>query len=328
MVILSMRMTDEQFKQELFDRCNRYDAKRKRRRRMIFAVCIPLFCAGIFTAVFAEPYINEYSCKLQTFSDNLDTYTGEYDGGAVNKSADDKAGSVESKETQTENTESENSAVYYSKLNLSEGEFNSDTLELSDNTVTDIAEFNEDMLSQGKCCMIIEGTVTNLYVKHYNFDVYDDKFEKNSELHNVTDTVVYEVAVDKTWYGDDVSGETITIEDVSYFTEPIFALKTGKRYVLPLCECGESVYTNQDYAGGNVSRESTLSTIYPYHPQIEVTNDGSYLISDDWKTLTSKNTIEVIMDTLNDENYYYDKMCLVDADTFTEQMNVLISSIK
>ena len=46
---------------------------------------------------------------------------------------------------------------------------------------------------------------------------------------------------------------------------------------------------------------SVYSTIYPYHPQIEVTNDGSYLISQDWTTLTAKNAREVIMDTLDVE---------------------------
>lgn len=326
MVILSMRMTDEQFKQELFDRCNRYKFKQKRRRRVIFSSCIPMFCAGIIIAAFAGTYINKIVYEFQ--ADNLDAYAGEYDGGAVDKSDDGKVGSSENKENQAEKTEYENAAVYYSELNLSEGKFNPDTLDLSDNTVTDIAKFSEDILSQDECCMIVEGTVTNLFVKHYTYDIYDDKLEKNGVLHNVTDTVVYEIAVDKTWYGNDVSGATIIIEDTSYLTEPILSLKEGKRYVLPLYECGESIYSNQDYAGGYVSRESSLSTIYPYHPQIEVTNDGSYLISDDWKTLTSKNKIEVIMDTLDDENYYYDKMCLVDADTFIEQMNVLISNIK
>lgn len=318
-----MRMTDEQFKQELFDRCKRYEVKRKRQRRVILAVCIPLFCVGLITAAFAEPYINNV-CELKTLPDNSDVNTGEYDSAAGDMITDGMVGSG----NQLEKAESENSSVYYSELDLSEGRLNEEALDLSGNASACIVEFNESMLSQQTCCMIVEGTVSNLYVKHYTYDVYDDKFEKNGVLHNVTDTVVYEVEVDKTWYGDDVSGETIIVEDTSYFTEPYLALKEGKRYVLPLYEYGESICVYEDYAGGDIARESRLSTIYPYHPQIEVTNEGAYLISGDWTILTAKNAVKVIMDTLVDDNYFQDKMYLVDADTFEEQMSVLINNIK
>lgn len=315
-----MRMTDEEFRQELFDRCEKYEIKRKRRHRVILAVCIPLFCAGIITAAFAEPYIAKYACELQTLPpDNSDMYENGYDGAADGLITDGMADSAGN---------SENAAVYYSDLNLPEGSLNKDVLGLSDSASASIAEFSEAMLSQDKCCMIIEGTVTNLCVKHYTYDIYDDKFEKNGVLHCIADTVVYEIAVDKTWYGDDVRGETIIIEDISYFTDPVLSLRVGKRYVLPLYDCGDSIYSNEDYAGGDITRESRLSTIYPYHPQIEVTNDGSYLISDDWTTLTAKNAVNVIMDTLDVDNYYQDKMRLVDADTFEEQITSLISNIK
>lgn len=82
-------------------------------------------------------------------------------------------------------------------------------------------------------------------------------------------------------------------------------------------------------AGGDITRETTYSTIYPYHPQIEVTDDGLYLIPDDWTTLTAKNAREVIMDTLDEEYFYYhDKMRLVDEKTFAEQMAALIDVIE
>lgn len=221
------------------------------------------------------------------------------------------------------------SPVYYSSLMLADSVSNEEALTLfSSSAMIDITEFDESTLSQGHCCMIIEGTVVNLYVKHYTYDIYSDKFEENGILHGKTDTIVYEVAVDKTWYGEDVSGETILIEDTSYFTEPILAVKEGGRYVLPLYEYGDSILTlGDEYAGGDITRETAYSTIYPYHPQIEVTSDGSYLVSQDWTTLVKNHAREVIMDTLDDEDYWKDKIYLVDGNTFANQMTILIESI-
>ncbi len=221
------------------------------------------------------------------------------------------------------------SPVYYSSLMLTDSVLNEEALALfSSSSLMDIKEFDESTLSQDHCCMIIEGTVVNLYVKHYTYDIYSDKFEENGILHGKTDTVVYEVAVDKTWYGEDISGETILIEDTSYFIEPILAVKEGGRYVLPLYEYGDSIWTlGHEYAGGDIARETAYSTIYPYHPQIEVIGDGSYFVSQDWTTLVEKNAKEVIMDTLDDEDYWKDKMYLVDENTFASQMTILIESI-
>ncbi len=221
------------------------------------------------------------------------------------------------------------SPVRYSSLMLPESRSNEEALTLFSSYATvDINEFDESMLSENNCCMIIEGRVVNLYVKHYNYDIYSDKFEEIGVLHCKTDTIVYEVAVDKTWYGEDISGENILIEDESYFTEPILALKEGGRYVLPLYECGDSIPVERDeYAGGDIKRESAYSTIYPYHPQIEATSDGSYLVSQDWTTLVENNARKVIMDTLDEEDYWKDKMCLVDKNTFVNQMTILIESV-
>lgn len=301
-----MRMTDEEFRQELFDRCERYEVKRKRRHRVVIAVCIPLFCAGIITAAFAEPYIAQNAYELQTLPHDRNESAEYYDGAAGYF---------------------ENDVIYYSELDLPEGRINTEALDLSDNA-SDIAEFSEAELINEKSCMIVEGTVTNLYVKHYSYDIYYDKSETSEILHNRTDSVVYQVEVDKVWYGEGAVDKTIIVEDTSYFTEPVLSLKEGKRYVLPLYDCGDSIYSYNDYAGGDITRESRLSTVYPYHPQIEVTNNGSYLVSDDWTTLTAKNAVKVVMDTSDDDNYYYDKMRLIDADTFAEQMDILISGIE
>ena len=117
----------------------------------------------------------------------------------------------------------------------------------------DVKAFDESILAQDHCCMIKEGTVANLYVKHYTYDIFSDKFEENGILHGMTDTIVYEVEVNKTWYGEEISKDTIFIEDTSYFTEPILAVKEGGRYVLPLYEYGASIWTlGHEYADGEI----------------------------------------------------------------------------
>lgn len=229
----------------------------------------------------------------------------------------------------TTQEEIDTSPVYYSSLMLPDGVLNEEAFAVSESAMMDITSFDESVLSQDHCCMIIEGTVTDIYVKHYTYDIYSDKFEENGILHGKTDTIVYEVAVDKTWYGKDISGDTILIEDTSYFIEPILAVKKGGRYVLPLHEYGDSIWTlGHEYAGGDITRETVYSTIYPFHPQIEVTNDGLYVVSEDWTTLTSQNAKKIIMDTLDDYDFWKDKMYLVDGKAFEEQMAILISNIK
>ena len=219
--------------------------------------------------------------------------------------------------------------VYYSNLMLADGKLNDAAIALSDKSTVDVLAFDETMLSQDGCSMIIEGTVVNLYVKHYDFDVYYDKFDEGDVMHLETDTVVYEIAVEKTWFGEDASGETILVEDTAYFGQPTLAMKAGLRYVLPLCEYGDTVWTlGHEYAGGDITRESSYCTVYPYHPEIKVTDDGYYLISNDWTTLIAKNAKEVIMDTLENGDYWKDKMFLVDGNTFADQMAILIGGIK
>lgn len=226
--------------------------------------------------------------------------------------------------------EGSDSPIDYGSLKLAEGEWNEEALALAGTSMTDVAAFKEFMVTellQEDGGMIIEGTVVNLYVKHYAFDVYHDKFGPKDVLHCFTDTVVYEIAVEKTWLGEDATGTCVLIEDMTYFSEPVLAVKKGGRYVLPIRECGETIGTlGHEYAGGNITRESRYCTVYPHHPQIEVTMDGSYLIPQDWTTLVERNARPVVMDMLEEGDYWKDKMYLVDANTFAEQMEVLIGA--
>ncbi|MGN1138563.1 MAG: hypothetical protein ACI4RM_03880 [Ruminococcus sp.] len=219
----------------------------------------------------------------------------------------------------------DNSPVKYTDLMLPKGEDNN--ISNAADSQMSIVAFDESFLKEDGCCMIVEGTVKNIYSKKYKYDVRDDKFEENGVLHNYTETVVYEILVDKTWFGKDVTGQIITVEDNSYCLDPVFKIKAGRKYVVPIYEYGNSVLYNSEeegYISGNITRESKYSSIYPYHPQIEVTEDNKYVFPDDWKTFMSENPRKVIVD---DVDGYFD-MYLLESENFEKAMEKLIDNMQ
>lgn len=227
------------------------------------------------------------------------------------------------------NTINDNLPINFSSLNFSTGQVDNDIITQYSNQSNDIAPFDESMLSD--CCAIIEGTITDMYMKHYSYDTYDDKFGKDNIYHHSSQSVVYELNISKVWYGDDeLSEKTILIEDKLFFIDEHFSLKNGGTYVIPIYNAGDTLFVREDFAGGDIVRDSIYSTIYPFHPQIEITTDGNYVVSTDWKTLASGSFRIINMDTIpeNEYTYYSDKMRLLDANTFEIQMNKLINNFK
>ena len=243
----------------------------------------------------------------------------------VSEGADTPVHAASSEQEKSKYDTESGGTVKYSELALPETEDNEEVLNMPV-VSEDIAMFDENML-RNQTDKIVEGKITNLYVKEYKYDVYDDKFGEGRVLHNICNTVVYEVAVDRTWYGDDISGQTIVIEDstASCF-DPLLILKKGMKCVLPVYVYGEKLSVGDGYAGGNITRAGIYSSIYPFQPPIQVTTDGLYLVCGYWKTLTAKNAKKVIMDESYDGSYR-DIMYLVDENTFEQQMKVLIEKI-
>ena len=56
-----------------------------------------------------------------------------------------------------------------------------------------------------------------------------------------------------------------------------------------------------------------------------MTKDGWYIVSNDWSTLIYKDAVKIDMDTMESDNYFYDKMYLIDKESFEGQMNLLLS---
>lgn len=185
-----------------------------------------------------------------------------------------------------------------------------------------IAAFNENFLDRSAA--IVEGEIISMRVKEYSYLVPCDKFSEDGTLLEKPVTVIYELATEKVWCGDIQAGETVVIEDMLYFTEEIFLMKIGHSYVIPLCNSGNKIYEGE-VISGDVTRESNYSTVYTFHPQIEVTESG-YIVSGDWETLIDKSAEKIVMDIELGETgeYYKDKMYLLSKTTFNKNMEKLI----
>jgi len=218
------------------------------------------------------------------------------------------------------------SAINYDSLELPSAQTDEIMMEQFAGVSIDIAPFDEAFLSE--CCGVLEGTVTRIYLKHYTYDFYDDKFGETELYHGYADTVVYELAIEKVWYGEAFAeGSKILIEDQFFFADSYFSLMVGRNYVLPIYKEGDTVGTiaTKEVASGDLSRDSVYSTEYPFHPQITRTEDGCYLVTTDWPTLTSGPCRVVNME--NEESYegfFKDKLRLVYEEDFSVRLTSLI----
>ncbi len=249
--------------------------------------------------------------------------------------------------------------VSYSSLSLPQGQVMPEIISAyaaSGQSEAEILPFSEDLLS--KSSAILEGRITDMYLKRYAYDTYDDKFGQEEVYHNQSSSVVYELTVDKVWYGDEsLSGTSVLIEDDIYLIDSYFSLKVGRSYVIPVCDLDEEKWIWGEYAGGDLKRDGSYTTLYPHHPQIEVTSDGDYIVTTDWETLCPDTARPIQLDipenslveyhpenkasedglittewrtllvSAYDMIYYYDKLKLVGADEFFIQLNRLIDQL-
>lgn len=378
----------EEVAQDVFKRRDEYLREKRRRRKTVGrGACV---MAGLCVIVLAAAGIWQYGTADSNPADGAPSEIartmaagdgGGSDGtGALADSGDsndipqgindgDQTGSAESlSAVGTEGlsaASSGNLPVSYDSLQLPPGQIKPDILvQFKDGLANaDVLPFDEDMLSD--CCAILEGEITDMYLKNYSYDTYDDKFGSTEIYHNQASSVVYELTVSKVWYGDQsLSGTSVLIEDDVYLMDSCFSLKTGRSYVIPIQDAGETRQVWR-YAGGDLTKDSRYAILYPYHPQIEATLDGSYIVSTDWKSLCPEDAPAIdistepggevgsytdtyveyhpenqagpdglittewrtILVSQNDAVFYYDKMKLVESSEFFIQLNRLIERL-
>lgn len=208
--------------------------------------------------------------------------------------------------------------IPYSSLDISDIGLDPELEDADGVVMADIAPFYEEYIADAE--VVVEGKVKNVRLKQYEFTTDFDKFNTGSGTLHRWNTVIYEMEVEKIYKGE-LGTETLVIEDTILF-DSMFYLKEGHRYVLPLTQTTEDVaygLWQGNVTEGSNKKESVYSSLYPYHPQIEITEDGYYLFPDDWTTLTSSDTaVKVTMDepfgcgTV----YFYEKMMLIDSVNF------------
>ncbi len=245
--------------------------------------------------------------------------------------------------------------ISYSSLSLPQGQVMPEIISAyaaSGQSEAEILPFSEDLLS--KSSAILEGRITDMYLKHYTYDIYSDKFGPKEIYHQQDASVVYELTVDKVWYGDEsLSGTSVLIEDDIYLIDTYFSLKVGCSYVIPVSDLAPEKQLWAEYAGGDLTRDGRYTTLYPHHPQIEVTSDGDYIVTTDWESLCPDSASPIWLDIpessfveYHPENkagkdglittewrtlllspydmvYYYDKLKLIRADEFFNLLNRL-----
>ena len=202
----------------------------------------------------------------------------------------------------------------------------------------DIASFKEEAV--GCCCTIIEGTVTGVTPKRYTSE-YHWTGEQWNRI-NYTNTVLYEIKIEKVWYGDEFEvGQTFLLEDDEIsICDPIMTYRVGRTYVIPVINHGYELFNLviqkpriDSEITGDTEYESPYGSIYPYgFPQITKTDDGKYLTLTDFPTLTREPCVHVIVDDGSEyadsfemTNFLRDKLRLIDGDVFSDRMEELVS---
>ena len=217
--------------------------------------------------------------------------------------------------------------LYYSELPLPEGEADPDILAGLSGAAGCRTAFDEPGLAN--CVGIVEGTVKDMYVKEYSYQMRNDKFGNQGIFTYHTKSLVVVFEIEKTLWGAMDLCTTIVLENqLSYSYSELELMKVGHRYVVPVWMTDEDISLvagDDQFVSGDVTRESPYAVYYPYHPQIEVTLDGDYIVPADWESLTlpPDDARFIVMDV---EEYALYDLYLLDETTFTERMNTLIST--
>ena len=226
-------------------------------------------------------------------------------------------------------TPEEETTVLYSSLDFAEPAEVSAPVALND-FGGKIAAFTENLLSESSA--VIKGTVTDVRFREYQY-VIGSEVAEGSETEAVRQSVIYEIRVDKIYHSDSLfsEGETITVENDLYtytsLASSVEKLSSGRQYILALHENDGEVYIPADTEEVESAEklESSLSVLYPFTAQIQITEDGKYIFPDHWTTLVNEETKTVIMD-VEDGFGYYGEMKLRDDQNFESDFQSIVDT--
>ena len=155
-----------------------------------------------------------------------------------------------------------------------------------------IAPFSEDFLLEGDTFIV--GTVI--------------------QSEEVDGRILHEIRVDENLKSlEGISeGEILLVEMETYaYTSlegSVVGLKGNRQYVLPLVKLENGSY----------------SIIYPFAPQIEVTNDGAYVLHEYYSSLIDESAREIKVDQPVFSSYFSGRMFLIESEDFLNRYISLV----
>ena len=216
--------------------------------------------------------------------------------------------------------------IPYSELDISDTELDPALNDLVGGSAM-LADFVEEDLVHATA--VIEGRVVGVRTKLYNILTDHDKFGDGCGTRYFENSVVYDIEVEKVYMGKIDADEIFTVEVRVVAPRYTFHLKEGHSYVIPVRKVDEEWgFWQGNVVEGSTERDSMNSILYSYHPQIERTEDGYYIFSDDWTTLASSEAaLRVTMDVPYDKykQSYNDKMMLIDSVNFEKCLEEILA---
>ncbi len=187
--------------------------------------------------------------------------------------------------------------LHYSQLNLA----SYSALSLPPHAVTvpeDTMYFSEDILADTE--LLCLGTVTSVSLEMDS--------SQNAAL------LVYDITLDSICYSQDYTESltSLTVRSPIVASEGgenqiLYQLQVGSSYVLPLKQLG-----------------SDWQLLFPFAPQIQITENGAYLFHSGYASLTDDQTLVVVGEPEGANDFYYDRMLLRDDDGFLSDVLSLV----
>ncbi len=187
--------------------------------------------------------------------------------------------------------------LHYSQLNLA----SYSALSLPPHAVTvpeDTMYFSEDILADTE--LLCLGTVTSVSL--------ETDSSQNAAL------LVYDITLDSICYSQDYTESltSLTVRSPIVASEGgenqiLYQLQVGSSYVLPLKQLG-----------------SDWQLLFPFAPQIQITENGAYLFHSGYASLTDDQTLVVVGEPEGANDFYYDRMLLRDDDGFLSDVLSLV----
>lgn len=187
--------------------------------------------------------------------------------------------------------------LYYSQLDLASYA----SLSLPAGAVTlaeDTMYFSEDIL--GDTQLLCLGTVTSVSLE-------TDQAGNPAFL-------VYDVRLDSVCYSEDYTTDfkSLTVKSPIVKADRgdnqiLYQLQTGASYLIPLKK-----------------QSDCWELLFPFAPQVQVTNNGAYLFHSGYTSLTNADTFVVVGEQEGANDFYYDRMLLREDEDFLSDFISLV----